>query len=310
MIIYIDYEKFICYIVAPKCGNWSIAHHLKVGLFKNYGNTDEILADEKFTKIIILRSVYSRFLSGFYEDLFKNDCHNDINITFDEYLDFLKKITDNKEKNVDTIDYIYNFEKQIKPIYWGQCSNKRLPITDNDGILCTHNKSFKKCVDQFVQCSTNIKLLKLNNLSDFLGSNKKKNVKEKKYDLNIGNIKLNVIKKERHIMDEEMLTQSQKDIIDHMYNEDNEYLDYLENTYKYVETINANTLTPTVVETINNTVIGEEMLTPRQKDIIDHMYNENTYKYVETINANTPTSTVVETINNTVIGEELLTLKI
>ena len=62
-------------------------------------------------------------------------------------------------------------------------------------------------------------------------------------------------------MDEEMLTQSQKDIIDHMYNEDNEYLDYLENTYKYVKTINANTPTSTVVETINNTVIGEELLT-------------------------------------------------
>ena len=60
-------------------------------------------------------------------------------------------------------------------------------------------------------------MLDLKNLSDFLCSNKEKNVKKKNYYLNIGNIKLNVIKKERHIMDENMLTQSQKDIIDHMY---------------------------------------------------------------------------------------------
>ena len=210
MILFVDYVKSICYIVAPKCGNTTIANYLNVGLHHEFNNIEDILGDEKFTKIIILRSIYGRFLSGFYEDLFNNDCFNDINIIFDDYLDFLKKITDNKEKNVDTIDYYYNLESQVKPIYWGQCSNLKLSITDNNGNLDGHIISFKNNVDYFVQKSNNVKLLDLNNLSDFLGSNIKDNVKNKNYNSNIGNIEISLIKKETLIMDEEILIQRQK----------------------------------------------------------------------------------------------------
>lgn len=242
MIIFIDYNKLFCYIVAPKCGNTTIANHLNLHLLNNYDNFYKILGDEKFTKILVLRSIYSRFLSGFYEDLFNNNCYNDIDTTFNKYLLFLKKITDDKEKNIVTIQYYY---KQIKPIYWGQCSNVKLPITNDNGTLWGHIRGFKHSVEEYVKNSNNIKLLDINNLSNFLDSHDKKNVKKKNYNSTIGSTRLSCIKKKKLIINEKKLTQKQKDIIDHIYKEDFEYIKYLKNTYEYIEISK-----PSVIETL------------------------------------------------------------
>ena len=77
MLLYIDYNNKYCFIVPPKCGNTSIAHTLNINFSIQYTYEEviRVLTSDEFKKIIVLRNIYDRFLSGFYEDLKNNSCY-------------------------------------------------------------------------------------------------------------------------------------------------------------------------------------------------------------------------------------------
>ena len=75
MPIYIDYMENRCFILYPKCGTQTISKYLKIPISISYDRDEiiEILKDKDFRKIIVIRDVYDRFFSGFYEDLKDNN---------------------------------------------------------------------------------------------------------------------------------------------------------------------------------------------------------------------------------------------
>jgi len=94
MKIYVDYNNNRIFILAQKCGNNTIANYLNVELHIKYSNIDNMLNNKKFKKIIILRTdIIDRFLSGFNEDLYNNHCYNNMDVTFNDYLNFLHLFT-------------------------------------------------------------------------------------------------------------------------------------------------------------------------------------------------------------------------
>ena len=54
MIIYVDYKNNRIFILAPKCGNNTLANYLNVPLHVEYPNIIDMLNNNKFTKIIVL----------------------------------------------------------------------------------------------------------------------------------------------------------------------------------------------------------------------------------------------------------------
>jgi hypothetical protein len=149
MRIYIDYTNKICFIVAPKCGNTTIASYLNLNLHVEYTEEEiiRILQNDEYKKIIIIRNIYDRFLSGFYEDLNNNNCYNNIDITFLNYCLFLKYCFDNKLKEVNNLN-VYFPDLNI-PIWWGNSSN--LPITNNIGQIYGHIGSQKYYLSNYIK---------------------------------------------------------------------------------------------------------------------------------------------------------------
>lgn len=233
MLIFIDNSNKIIYIMAPKCGTTTIANMLNVSVNHKYSNEElDNLNNPEYKKIIIIRkSIVDRFLSGFYEDLFNNSCYNNMDITFDNYLNFLYKCHNNKIPNVNNIN-IYN-EVNI-PVWFGNCSDVYNNITDNNGNFCSHIMSQKYALYNIVnniKCK-NVEIIELNNLSVILPQIEKKNVKNKidklPNGLNISDMTLSYIKSNKIIISSIFLNEKQQQIILDIYKEDIVFLNELD----------------------------------------------------------------------------------
>jgi hypothetical protein len=226
--------------MAPKCGSTTIANMLDVSLHTKPDLS--FINNPEYKKIIIIRkNVVERFLSGFYEDLFNNFCYENLNITFNDYLLFLYKCFQQKIPYVDNIK-IYNEdnEEYIMPIWCGNCSNKIFPITNYEGVFCAHLQSQKFAINDIVRLikdKTNVKIIELNDLSKLTNS-LKKNEKKKLLKMPDGindfsELMLSYIKKNRIIINENLLTDKQKEIILDIYNEDIIFINNLEENFSY-----------------------------------------------------------------------------
>ena len=222
MILFIDNDNKKIYIVAPKCGNTTIARMLNVNLHYNYKNELDKLNNPEYTKIIVVRNVVDRFLSGFYEDFFNSGkCYNNMDITFDEYLLFLYKCYKEKIPNVNNINNI--------PLWWGK--NQVLNITNDEGNFCSHIQSQKFAISHIINSLTcnNIQIMDTNNLSSI--TNIKENVKVKNIpkDFDISTSYLSYMKKNNIIISSNLLTSSQINIILEMYEDDVKLIHDLQN---------------------------------------------------------------------------------
>ena len=179
MIIYIDHQTKRVFLTAPKCGSTTIASHLNVSLHEKY-NADcviNVLKNNEYLKIIVIRTdIVGRFLSGFTEDLYNNECYTNLHLTFIEYIEFLHHCYINKTKHVNNLNV---FLEQDVPIYFGGCSNRKLPITNKNGQFISHIQTQKFALQRFIDITigSNVKLLDINELSRFLGNSESKNVK-------------------------------------------------------------------------------------------------------------------------------------
>ena len=59
MILFIDYTNKRCFIMAPKCGNTTIAEYLGVDIHTYYEDMEviRVLQSDEFKKIIIIRNI-------------------------------------------------------------------------------------------------------------------------------------------------------------------------------------------------------------------------------------------------------------
>jgi len=232
MLIFIDEKNKVTYIMAPKCGTHTIANYLNTDLHTNYEKKQ--LINDEYTKIIIFRKdVVDRFLSGFYEDLFNNTCYDNMDVTFNDYLLFLYKCYTEKIKNVNNLSVYLN--KDI-PVWYGNCSNHFKNITDNNGDFCSHIQSQKYAIYDIVNKITgeNVKIIELNELSKLLPNIKRCNVKNKqKYDLDLTQITLSHIKKNKIIISKDSLNDSQIQLILKIYEEDILFINELTNKFNY-----------------------------------------------------------------------------
>ena len=241
MIFYIDYEKKCCYIVSPKCGNTTISKYLNLNIHIKYSNEEiyNILKNNDFLKIIVVRDVLERFLSGFYEDLNNNSCYLNIDISFYKYCIFLKYCHDNKIKNVNNLN-LY-FKKYDVPIWWGNCSNKFLNITDENGNISGHLVSQKLSINNLVSLikGNNVKVINTEDLFLYLPQNKEITIQNKKKysnELNINyKVKLSDLKKNINfrVSTKQLYNIKIIKIINSIYKEDIDYIEYLKNTFNH-----------------------------------------------------------------------------
>jgi hypothetical protein len=223
MLFFIDEINKIFYIMAPKCGTTTIARMLNINLHKEYDLSN--INNPEYKKIIIIRkNVVNRFLSGFYEDLFNNTCYDNINLTFNDYLLFLYKGFQEKIPYLDNIN-IYN--GQNIPIWFGNCSGVSLSITNDEGNFISHIQSQKTAISYIVNLidnKTNVEIVELNNLSK-ITNNIKENIKNPISKLpdeinDFSLLSLSYIKKNKIIINDNFLNDTQKEIILDIYKED------------------------------------------------------------------------------------------
>jgi hypothetical protein len=231
MLCFLDEINKIFYIMAPKCGNTTIAHMLNVGLQKECDFSN--INNPEYKKIIIIRkNVVDRFLSGFYEDLLSNTCYDNLNITFNDYLLFLHKCFQEKIPYVDNMN-VYN-EQYVIPIWWGNCSNQTIPLTNSKGEFCSHIQNQKYAIGYIVSLiknKKNVEIVEIQNLSKYTNNLKlnnidtKLNISDINYclDMTLAHIKQNKIK-----INENLLTDEQKELIIDMYKEDIMFINNLE----------------------------------------------------------------------------------
>ncbi len=218
--------------MAPKCGSTTIASMLNVSLHKKYDDLSNINNPEYKKIIIIRKNIVDRFLSGFYEDLFNNNCYDNINISFNDYLLFLYKCFQQKIPFVNSIK-INN--EEVMPICFGNCSGLTLDITNEKGQFISHIIS-QKCaiynIIKLINNKTNVEIVELENLSK-ITNNIKKNIKNKISKLPNGindfsELSLSYIKKNRIIINDNLLNDKQKKIILEIFQEDIIYINELE----------------------------------------------------------------------------------
>ena len=234
MILFIDYNNKTVFVCPPKCGNTSIASYLNITLHHEYTNEEinNVLNDDKYVKLFVIRkNIFDRFLSGFYEDLFNNKCYDDLNITFDDYLNFLYDCYTNKIKNLNKI--IINDNEY--PIYFGNCSNLSLNLTDDEGNFISHIQLQKYTLQHFINLK-NIKLIRIEDLNNYF---KKDIIKNKKNYINddsivISNLKLSTIKFNSIIIKSNCLTKNEKNLINKIYENDILFIDELLKKYEYI----------------------------------------------------------------------------
>lgn len=232
MKIFLDEIKKIYYIMAPKCGNTTIAEILNTGLHTEPDLSN--INNPKYKKVIILRkNLVERFLSGFYEDLFNNTCYNDIDITFNDYLLFLYDCFKKKHSNLDNME-VYN--KKNVAIWFGNCSNVTLPITNESGQFVSHIQSQYTAIHYIIELinhNENVLIVEINKLYDYLHNKIRKNVKEKITLENtiFSSMTLSYIKNNRIIVDGNSLSNKQKELILEIYKEDEIFIKNLEKKF-------------------------------------------------------------------------------
>ena len=231
MIIYVDNKEKTCYIMAPKCGSNTISKMLNTDLHTNYPEWH--LKNDDYRKIIIIRKdVIDRFLSGFYEDLINNNCYDNMNITFNDYLLFLFKCYNEKIPNVNNLQ---EFTGEDTPVWYGNCSGVYKNITDENGFFCSHIMSQKYAIQNLVNniVGKNVKIIELNDLQEIIPNAIKKYAREKQLftDIDITNFPLCDIKKQELVMSKENLNEEQKNIILKMYAEDINFFEELEDKF-------------------------------------------------------------------------------
>jgi len=214
----------------PKCGTTTIAKMLNVDLHSIYDLSN--INNTEYKKVIIIRKdIIDSFLSGFYEDLFNNTCYLNVDITFYEYLCFLYKCFIDKYPLVNNMD-VYN--KKNIPIWYGNCSNISLPITNSKGKFVSHIQSQKYAINEIVnliKTNENVVIVEITKLSKYLNNNIIENSKQKielDSNINFSNLSLSFIKNNRIIVNKDVLTNKQKEIILEMYDED---INFLEEKY-------------------------------------------------------------------------------
>lgn len=234
MRIFLDETTKKYYIMAPKCGTTTIAYMLNVKLhstcdLSNINNPD-------YKKIIIIkRDLVNRFLSGFYEDLFNNRCYSNVNVNFNDYLLFLYNCFKQKYQHVDNMK-IYN--GQNIPIWYGNCSNVSLPITNHKGEFVSHIQSQKYSINDIVRLiknKTNVEVVEITDLSKYLNNNIFKNVKHKSKiddDICFSKLSLSYIKNNNIIINKDVLTDEQQKLILEIYKEDEKFISYLKVKYR------------------------------------------------------------------------------
>ena len=231
MILFIDYNNKIVYIMSCKCGTTTIANMLNIDINTEYDNDtiNNTLNNPEYKKIIIIRkSIIDRFLSGFYEDLFNNFCYDNMNITFNDYLLFLQKCYKEKIPNVNNLN-VYNNNLDI-PVWFGNCSNVSLNITDENGNFCSHIMSQKYHIQNIVNAINckNVEIIELSKLNTILPNIERYNEKEKiQVYVNISNLSLSEIKLNKLIITKKYLNKRQKKIILDIYKEDRDFFNEL-----------------------------------------------------------------------------------
>lgn len=233
MRVFLDEPTKIYYIMAPKCGTTTIVNMLNIKLhskcdLSNINNPD-------YKKIIIIRKdLVNRFLSGFYEDLFNNRCYSNVNVNFNDYLLFLYNCFKQKYPLVDNMK-IYN--EQDIPIWFGNCSNVSLPITNNNGAFVSHIQSQKYSINDIVSLiknKTNVVVVEITNLSKYLNNNIRENVKHKSKivdDICFSKLSLSYIKNNNVIINKDVLTDEQQKLILEIYKEDENFINDLERNF-------------------------------------------------------------------------------
>ena len=229
MLIFLNNK--IYYIMAPKCGTTTISNMLNINLHSKCDLSN--INNPQYKKVIIIRKdLVNRFLSGFYEDLFNNYCYSNIDIKFNDYLLFLYDCFQKKHPNVDNMK-IYN--EQDIPIWFGNCSNLSLPITDDKGVFISHIQSQYFAINKIVSLienKTNVVVVELNNLSKYLNNTIRENVKQKiHFNSNFSELPLLYIKNNRIIINNDVLTNNEKELILKIYKEDEIFINNLE--YKF-----------------------------------------------------------------------------
>jgi len=244
MATFVDYVNKIIFITSPKCGTTTISAYLNSPLNLEYKNKYEIennnntnlFLDNTFTNIIIYREdIIDRFLSGFYEDLFNNSCYNNVDVTFDQYLSFLHYCSVNKIPNLNNMNTYLN--KDI-PIWFGNCSYRKLNITDDTGTFISHIQSqsygilyILNTINEY-KCKK-VKIIELNDLNKII-PNEKYNVKNKsKHNINLSNTLVCDLKKNNIICSKKCLTDKHIELILEIYKEDIDLIHNLKNNYEY-----------------------------------------------------------------------------
>jgi hypothetical protein len=233
MLVFLDETNKIYYIMAPKCGNTTIAKMLNVNLHSQHDLSN--INNPEYKKIIIIRKdLIDRFLSGFYEDLFNNSCYSNVNVSFNNYLLFLYKCFKQKHPYVDNMK-IYN--EQDIPIWYGNCSNFSLPITNNKGDFVSHIQTQYYAINDIISLiknKTNVTVVEITKLSNYLNNNIRENVKDKiiiSDDINFSELPLSYIKNNRIIINKDVLNDKQKELILEIYKEDVIFINNLENKF-------------------------------------------------------------------------------
>lgn len=230
-MIYLNLENKTYYIMAPKCGTTTISKWLNIEQNSNCDLSN--INNPEYKKVIIIRkNLVDRFLSGFYEDLFNNTCYDNLNVTFNDYLLFLHECF---KQNYSCVNNMKIYNNQDIPIWFGNCSNVSLPITNFDGQFISHIQSQYYAINHIISLienKTNVDVIELTNLSKYLNNTIRENVKQtNESNVNFSELTLTYIKKNKIIIKNSELTNNQQKLILEIYKEDDIFINNLEKTF-------------------------------------------------------------------------------
>jgi hypothetical protein len=234
MFLFKDDIKKHVFIMAPKCGTNTIANYLNKNILYSEHDNYSLLSNDDYKKIIIYRNdIIDRFLSGFYEDLFNNSCYDNLEISFYDYLSCLYECFKLKISNLNNLFFF--FKKDI-PIWFGNCSNKTLTITNNKGVFCSHIGSQKYFISHLLNQikGKNVQIIEINDLYKITNDMEKKYSKEKKiYNIDLSKIKICDMKKNSIIISKVCLHEKYKEMILEIYEEDILLINKITEDYEY-----------------------------------------------------------------------------
>lgn len=240
MKLFIDYNNNDVFIMAPKCGTTTIANYLNISMHIKYDQSEinRVLSDSNYRKLILYKSnIVDRFLSGFTEDLLNNNCYNDMDISFSTYLQFLHHCYQNKIPNVTNLNV---FLKKDYPVYFGQCSNNMIAITNDNGIFQSHIQTQKfalQCYVDIIQQSEvenkNCFIIEMNNLNSFINEGFIKNNKTQS-NYCTETKPLCIIKQMREKINHQLISDENRKIINDICSEDLDFIKELEYNFNAV----------------------------------------------------------------------------